>query len=132
MKGRRARRGWRRPQGAGTELQKRDAAGIEAYCIRCGDELAKQAKDPLFINTKYIQESDIAMATPTAAEKAKYSLYSALVFLLIASPFMYRATSSVLGGWIASKQGLPTVAGLLLHTVVFALILFGLMYLPLP
>ena len=71
------------------------------------------------------------MATPTTTQKAKYSLYSAIVFFIIASPFMYRLTSSVLGNWIASKQGYPTMSGLILHTIVFGLILFGMMYLPL-
>jgi hypothetical protein len=70
-------------------------------------------------------------SAPTTVQKAKYSIYSAIVFLLIASPMMYRLTSSVLGAWISSKQGCPTLAGLVLHTVVFGLILFGLMYLPL-
>jgi hypothetical protein len=68
---------------------------------------------------------------PTTQDKAKYSLYSAVIFLIIASPLMYRITSAVLGQWIA-VQGCPTVAGLVLHTIVFALVIFGIMFVPLP
>lgn len=72
-----------------------------------------------------------ANKTPTIFEKIKYSLYSAIVFLIIASPFMYGVTSSIFGKWVAVK-GCPTIAGLVLHTIVFALVVLGIMYLPLP
>lgn len=64
-------------------------------------------------------------------DKARYSLYSALVFLLIASPPMFKLVNMVLGKLvpIASSAGCPTTAGLLLHTVVFFFIIFGLMHL---
>ncbi len=61
------------------------------------------------------------------AQQMKLSLLSALIFLLISSPEMYRVTSSVLGSWIANTAGCPTAGGLLLHTVVFGLIVYGLM-----
>lgn len=60
-------------------------------------------------------------------KQIKLSLLSALIFLLISSPEMYRVTSNVLGSWIANAAGCPTAAGLLTHTVVFGLIVYALM-----
>jgi len=69
------------------------------------------------------------MATPDASDKAWISVLSALIFLLVASPFMYKLTSSVFGSSIASR-GCPTLTGLFLHTAVFGLIIFGTMFIP--
>lgn len=65
-----------------------------------------------------------------AYAKFRYSAYSGLVFLLIASPYAYQLTQTIFGGIyrVASASGHPTTAGLLLHTVVYTLILFGLMH----
>lgn len=65
----------------------------------------------------------------TQALKVKFSLLSALLFLVVASPFVYGITSGILGSWIAVR-GCPTVAGLLLHTTVFFAGSFALMNLP--
>jgi hypothetical protein len=61
--------------------------------------------------------------------KAKYSLWSALLFLVIASPFVYGITSRILGSWVAVR-GCPTIAGLLLHSAVYFAGSFALMNLP--
>lgn len=45
-----------------------------------------------------------------------------LLFALIASPFLFKTVSGVLGSWVASNAGTPTPAGLLLHGVVFLLL----------
>ena len=59
-----------------------------------------------------------------------YSIQAALVFLVIASPFMYNLVQSILGRLVTvAKGGCPTMAGLLLHTVVYGLIVYGLMLL---
>jgi len=67
----------------------------------------------------------------TELDKARYSLYSTIVFLIIASPFMFKLVNAILGSIvpIASPSGCPTTAGLLLHSIVFFLIVFGLMHL---
>lgn len=65
---------------------------------------------------------------PSPIEALKYTIYTAIVFLAISAPFTYRITASLFGKWVASPQGLPTAAGLLLHTVVFGAILYGLMF----
>jgi hypothetical protein len=62
--------------------------------------------------------------------KFKYSLYSALLFFLVASPTSFRLTARLFGGAVASKGGCPTAAGFALHTFVFLVALYGLMSLP--
>ena len=60
--------------------------------------------------------------------KVKYSLYSALIFFLVANPATFRVVNSVIPG--VAVNGCPTAMGLLLHTVVFFLALVGIMMLP--
>ena len=62
--------------------------------------------------------------------KFKYSLYSALLFFLVASPTSFRLTARLFGGAVASKGGCPTAVGFALHTFVFLVALYGLMSLP--
>ena len=63
--------------------------------------------------------------------KAKYSFYSALVFFLIANPETYKMTQ-LLFGWLftVSNGGCATPGGLFLHTVIFFIVLLGLMMFP--
>jgi hypothetical protein len=42
-------------------------------------------------------------------------------FAVLASPQMFQVTR-MLGGWVASEDGLPKVGGLLLHALVFVLV----------
>ena len=63
--------------------------------------------------------------------KAKYSLYSALVFFLIACPETYKLTQSLFGSILTiANGGCPTPAGLFFHTTVFFFVLLGLMLFP--
>jgi hypothetical protein len=62
--------------------------------------------------------------------KVKYSLYSTLIFFLIANPETYRFTQSVFGSLIASKSGSPSSYGFFLHTFIFFLAILGLMMFP--
>ena len=63
--------------------------------------------------------------------KAKYSFYSALVFFLIANPETYKLTQSIFGFFFTvSTGGCPTPGGLFLHSILFFLILLGLMLFP--
>ena len=66
----------------------------------------------------------------TEADKARYSLYSALVFLVIASPFTYKLVEQLLGSIvkIADSAGHPTNAGLVIHPIVFGLIVYAMMH----
>lgn len=61
----------------------------------------------------------------TNSEKWMISFYSALLFLVVASPFVYGVVNkltSVVGIQIASDDGCPNMAGLILHSLVFLLI----------
>lgn len=60
-------------------------------------------------------------------QKFLISLMSALLFFLIASPEMFQLVRRVFGNWVASPTGCPSTAGLLLHSVVFLLVTWGLM-----
>ena len=43
----------------------------------------------------------------------------ALLFMLLAAPMAFQAVRGVLGGWIATAEGLPKVGGLAVHALVF-------------
>ena len=43
----------------------------------------------------------------------------ALLFMLLASSQAFQAVRGVLGGWIATAEGLPKVGGLVVHALVF-------------
>jgi hypothetical protein len=68
------------------------------------------------------------MAVKSPALKAKYSLYSALAFFLIANPVTFRFINGLISG--VAVGGCPTSFGLILHTVVFFFTVYGLMSLP--
>lgn len=58
------------------------------------------------------------------------TIQSVLLFLLISAPFMYQFTDRFLGGILgklAEPSGCPTGLGLLVHSVVFGLVVYGLM-----
>jgi hypothetical protein len=62
--------------------------------------------------------------------KFKYSLYTTLLFFLLASPTSFRMSNRLFGGSVASKGGCPTAVGFGLHTFIFLVGLYGLMSLP--
>jgi hypothetical protein len=66
---------------------------------------------------------------PSTTTKLRISLLSALIFFLIASPYAYVLTEKIFGSlFTVSIFSCPTMNGLLLHTLVFFLIVLGLMY----
>jgi hypothetical protein len=63
--------------------------------------------------------------------KAKFSFYSALVFFLIANPETYKLSQLLFGRlFTTSIGGCPTPAGLFVHSILFFVILLGLMLFP--
>jgi hypothetical protein len=65
-------------------------------------------------------------------QKQAATLQAVLLFFIIANPFTYRLTNSLLGGLLgrlADPSGCPTSTGLIVHSVVFGLIVYGLMVL---
>lgn len=62
-------------------------------------------------------------------KKWKYTLITTVIFLIVANPHTYIWVNSLLGSFvkIASPTGCPTQIGLIVHTIVFTLILRGVM-----
>jgi hypothetical protein len=60
-------------------------------------------------------------------QKFTISLLSALLFFIVANPDTFRLMRSILGSWVSGPNGCPTTAGLILHTIVFMLITWGMM-----
>lgn len=54
------------------------------------------------------------------------ALLTVASFVAVSHPATYKATSKLLGSWIASPDGLPKMGGLILHAVVF-IFLVGLL-----
>lgn len=62
--------------------------------------------------------------------KWKHSIYGALIFYLVSSPAVYSLINRVLGERFSTKEGCPKNEGIILHSLVYASILLGVMYLP--
>ena len=60
-------------------------------------------------------------------EKFVTSLISGLTFFIIANPETFRLIRRVLGPRIATPNGCPSTMGLLVHTLVFILVVWGMM-----
>lgn len=58
-------------------------------------------------------------------EKWKYTLYTTVLFLIVVNPMTYKLVQAILGRFvrIAAADGCPTMAGILVHAVVFTLLL---------
>jgi len=69
---------------------------------------------------------------PNFALKAKYAFYSTLVFFLIANPETYKLMQRFVGSFftVASDTGCPSTYGFFFHTLLFFLVLWGLMLFP--
>jgi len=52
---------------------------------------------------------------------AKVLIYM-ILFFLVASPSTFKFMRRILGGWVASAEGVPHAAGLLLHSAVYVLL----------
>jgi hypothetical protein len=74
------------------------------------------------------------MANLTEGQKWIISLWTAILFILIASPLMFKLTGSVFQklGLQTQQGGCPNWWGILIHAVVFALLIRLLMWVPLP
>lgn len=60
-------------------------------------------------------------------QKLLISIMSALIFFIIANPDTFRLMRRILGSWVSGPTGCPTMKGLILHTLVFLLVSWGLM-----
>lgn len=59
--------------------------------------------------------------------KESATLQAILLFYILSHPMVYRLTNSLVGG-LASSGGCPTMLGLIVHSLVFGGIVYGLMY----
>ena len=50
-----------------------------------------------------------------------------VAYLIVANPATYKAVRGIAGGWVASSEGLPTLAGLALHALVLILLVTAVM-----
>ena len=60
--------------------------------------------------------------------KVKFSLYSTLLFFLVANPLTYKVVNSIASG--VAVGGCPTAFGLFLHSLVFFGLSYAIMTLP--
>ena len=63
-----------------------------------------------------------------AYQKFMISLLSAVIFYIIAHPATFKFVRGFMGDWVSSASGCPSAMGLLLHSIVFMLVVWGLMY----
>ena len=63
----------------------------------------------------------------TQKQKMWISLLSGLLFFIVANPETFKFVRKILGDWISSPTGCPTVAGLWVHAFVYFLLTWGLM-----
>ena len=66
----------------------------------------------------------------TEVKKWLISLQMMILFLILAGPWAFKLTNAVSPIPTASAEGCPTIFGLVLHSVVFALIVRLLMLIP--
>ena len=60
-------------------------------------------------------------------QKFLISIMSASVFFVVANPETFRVMRKVFGSWVSSPTGFPSTGGLVLHTIVFMLVTWGMM-----
>lgn len=60
-------------------------------------------------------------------KKLLISIMAGLLFFIIANPDTFRLMRRILGNWVAGPNGCPTTKGLVLHTIVYILISWGMM-----
>ena len=60
-------------------------------------------------------------------EKLIISIISGLTFFIVANPETFRLVRALLGSWISTPTGCPSTFGLLVHTLVFILVVWGMM-----
>jgi hypothetical protein len=59
--------------------------------------------------------------------KIMVSLMAALLFFVVANPDTFKMVRNVVGSWVASPTGCPTMQGLVLHSVIFLLLTWIIM-----
>ena len=60
-------------------------------------------------------------------KKFMISFVSGVIFFIVANPETFMLVRKMLGKWVASESGCPTTLGLVLHSLVFLLVVWGIM-----
>lgn len=63
--------------------------------------------------------------------KISATIQSIIAFLIVSLPFTYKLTNRFFGGIVgklADPSGCPTPLGLFIHSIVFGIIIYGLMH----
>ena len=60
-------------------------------------------------------------------QKLLISIMYALVFFVVANPETFRVMRKVFGSWVSNPTGCQSTGGLVLHTIVFMLVTWGMM-----
>ena len=66
--------------------------------------------------------------------KLRATIRSMIIFIIVSLPISYKTTNRLFGGIIgdlSNKEGCPTLLGLINHTIVFGIIIYGLMHIKL-
>ncbi len=71
--------------------------------------------------------AEFLVLTQMVDRKVSATIQSILVFYIISHPVVYRLTNSLVGG-LANSSGCPTPMGLIVHSIVFGGIVYGLMH----
>ena len=60
----------------------------------------------------------------SSSEKWQITIFSAVIFILVVSPFTYKITNNLFSNILGpiAVNGYPTIIGLALHTIVYILI----------
>jgi hypothetical protein len=60
----------------------------------------------------------------SSSEKWQITIFSAVIFILVVSPFTYKITNNLFSNILGpiAVNGCPTIIGLALHTIVYILI----------
>lgn len=66
----------------------------------------------------------------TEIDKWRYSLYAAIIFIVVALPFTYKITNNYLYLHTTDSNGSPTILGVIIHGIVFFLLIRLAMFLP--
>ena len=62
---------------------------------------------------------------PSNSDKWRFTLYTVVILVALFNPYAFIAVNSILGSVvkIADKNGCPTLAGFVVHLIIFTLVL---------
>jgi hypothetical protein len=63
----------------------------------------------------------------TTGDKISATIQTLVVFILVSLPSTYKLTNGIFGLELANLEGCPNITGILVHSVVFAVIIYILM-----